>query len=1053
MTNSNNFFELMGWLRQNIDWLNHILKGEEYESVVIDGIEKPSISKSIADQWAPIAAMMQGRNSFKTHAELIASGAPLPEALLAEVWQDTPDLCGLYGWNGTAWEKSPWGMPSSELDSSALARSINGLAVVNYLSEHVLSSRSKNLINPSEIRRGYYYSPSSNAILKSSAYRCSGFIAVEEGETYTLTGSSGAMAAYATARYDQSMVGAATAKTFTVPVGQGIKYVVCNITNTGQDDTTYDLLTQLEKGAYATEIELYRELLPLSLLEGGNELSKQTEKLDSLVSQVITNLFNADEVDFTRRYSPGLLQLIPVDSNPMVSSGHIPVEEGKTYTVSGSALVPNVMGGFFHSESAISAIEAIVANVIEGGYTFYVPTGKNIRFVVFNCYSDVVHTELLGQVQLDEGVYVKPWQPHKKLEVLDPVKFADPEYFGEHFIFESASYNLIDEAMVDYERRYSTGNQGMVIDNLGIAATNFIPVKEGEWYTASGVSIYGQGGYFSEIGDTSSVENINFVTPVVGSGLAFQVPEGRGIHYVVLSLHKEGQNPDSTALAGPAQLEMGEMATDYRPYKKQVKIKESLLPKKSNNESVVFNERAWYTFVGGEDSGGLSDKIPKFARHWLAKDKDLMVVGTGTSLTARSSEHCTEHQDATLRPPLMHSNNFASAMWDKMAWEGQQYRRYDSGHFIETGAFNTTSNLADWDDGPYRAGFTRYSNSANAAVGFVIPEKAWQFNFIYRTDSLGCEQVKVVVAEGNGQVEVFDELTATWKEANGYEFSQRESAPVARSVMVPRASTGEMVARNISTKANTTYQKRLKMRCKGGFIDSRGITKSVSISAVSAGRFMYWGVEWSIREFMITYVNAARGSHNTQADSSSGRGLPLYADNEVHGFKPDLLFFELPIHNDGASNASPYPGGYWQRLTDHFVFSPTYELSLKTRAEHFGYTPEIAMFTASISWNFNGINDDGSLKIEEQQDGKMMSALDKYAEAFLWVKDNHPEAVCIHAAQRWVDAGYAIFGDLRTATEGSGKGGVTFTNEGSHWNDTGSSVMAKVCAPLFKFEK
>jgi hypothetical protein len=200
---------------------------------------------------------------------------------------------------------------------------------------------------------------------------------------------------------------------------------------------------------------------------------------------------------------------------------------------------------------------------------------------------------------------------------------------------------------------------------------------------------------------------------------------------------------------------------------------------------------------------------------------------------------------------------------------------------------------------------------------------------------------------------------------------------------------------------------------------------------------------------MITFINAARGSHNSQAEGI--RGLPRFADNEVFSFKPDLLFFELPIHNDGAANANPYPGGYWSRLTENYVFNPNYELALKTRAAHFGLNPEIGMFTSSISWNFGGIDDDGQLKILEQNDGKMMSALDKYNEAYNYVMENHPEALFINAAARWVDAGFAIFGDLKTATLGSGRDGETFTNEGSHWNDTGSKVIAKFVVPVFDF--
>src|SRR5690606_25614107 len=103
------------------------------------------------------------------------------------------------------------------------------------------------------------------------------------------------------------------------------------------------------------------------------------------------------------------------------------------------------------------------------------------------------------------------------------------------------------------------------------------------------------------------------------------------------------------------------------------------------------------------------------------------------------------------------------------------------------------------------------------------------------------------------------------------------------------------------------------------------------------------------------------GSHNTQAENANG--LPRFADNGVWGFQPALMFFELPIHNDGAADAEPYAAGYWARLTNNFVFRQDYELSMASRAAHFGLDPEFGMFTSSISWNFGGIADDGSLVI------------------------------------------------------------------------------------------
>lgn len=112
--NSNNFFQLVADFQKNIDWLNQVLKGGEGDSVVIDSVTKPSISKDIADKWAGISAMVQGRLAYETKAKMDSAGAPPSGTVLAEVWKDaTPDNNGLYGWNGSAWEKSVYDMISA----------------------------------------------------------------------------------------------------------------------------------------------------------------------------------------------------------------------------------------------------------------------------------------------------------------------------------------------------------------------------------------------------------------------------------------------------------------------------------------------------------------------------------------------------------------------------------------------------------------------------------------------------------------------------------------------------------------------------------------------------------------------------------------------------------------------------------------------------------------------------------------------------------------------------------------------------------------------------
>ena len=615
------------------------------------------------------------------------------------------------------------------------------------------------------------------------------------------------------------------------------------------------------------------------------------------------------------------------------------------------------------------------------------------------------------------------------------------------------SKNILNPANFAFDRRYSIAELKIISEaTLKICSSGLIPVIEGEWYVINGAGVAGinQGGYYGNdatgaVGE-ASLGNITFVNPVDEVGKCFQVPIGQNIKYVVLNL---STNNDRTAIAGNTQLELGEQATEYTPYNLQPKIKEELLPGGGGGTVETDSELKKYTTFGNLFYRGIGDKIPNFRSHFYAKDKDLCVVNTGTSLTARSSEHCTLLEDAAFRPPLMHSNNFASHIWNKLCWSGQQYRRYDSGFFTETGTgWQTQSNIEDWDDGAYRAGFTRFTNNGGG-ISFIVPIDAWQFNFIYRSDSQGSESCVVAVAEGNGKMEVWN--GSAWVEANGYTFSERESAPtILPSVTYQNYNSGaDVTLTDYQVKGNTTYQKRLKMRCKSGTIDSRDITKTVTITN-SSKSLLYWGVEWSPRQYMITYINAARGSHSSQVNGE--HSLLHWQDNEVWGFKPDLLLSEDPIHNSGGAGVPPSTAiaAYFANVTEQFWFANN-GISMKARCLTLGLTePEWALFNTTITWNFQGINDDGTLKVGPISGGLMWSALESQSSVYMAMKTSHSDIIYINAVKNWVDACMDCYHSMRTATEGSGENGATFTNEGSHWNDTGCRVMARVILPILE---
>lgn len=803
------------------------------------------------------------------------------------------------------------------------------------------------------------------------------------------------------------------------------------------------------------------------------DIVAEMDAINARFDEIITsgkNMIDPAKIDFTKYYSPGSTAIATRDNIVYAITGYIPVVEGQSYTISplvGSIGSIQYTGGYFANNQTAEAISSIAFENPSsgGGRTFTVPMGQGIKFVVLNltCISATSNT-LAADYQLEKGTAATnylPYSPQINPDYLVDItaeitaqneKIDDlQEQIDEIVVVDS--FNKINPANILYDRRYSTGEVRIIAaDSNLIAFSGLIPVVEGEWYTASGAGIFQnwQGGYFGDgatnaIG-TAAIQNISWVNPVSGAGRCFQVPTGLGIKYVVVSL---ATNADKTGLAGDAQLEAGEMATAYQPYSPIKQINPDLLPDNPTPEPTETSELLKYTTFGNLNYNGLADKIPNFRKHWYAKDKNLCVVNTGTSLTARSIEHCTDNVNAATRPPLMHSNNFATHIWDALVWEGQNYRRYDSGFFAEVGTWLTASNIAEWDDGAYRSGLTRYSDVAGSQISFVVPVNAWQFNFIFRTDSAGSENCVVTIAEGNGKMEVMNDA-GNWVEANGYTFSQREPGIVTLpTVNYTNPINGNPATiSNYQVKGNTTYQKRLYMRCKSGAIDSRATTKAITISRTS-GRLMYWGVEWSDREFMITYINAARGSHSS-AISSSMSALNHYQDNEVWGFKPDLLLTEDAIHNAGGAGVpnSNYPRAYYGRVTENF-FVANNGISMKARCETLGLeVPEMVLFNTSITWNFGGIDDAGNLKLGVTNDGYMWTALDAQSGCYMHMIENYPDIVYINAVKHFVRACYDCYGDMKTATVGSGKAGKTFTNEGSHWNDTGSRVMARVVLPI-----
>lgn len=401
-----------------------------------------------------------------------------------------------------------------------------------------------------------------------------------------------------------------------------------------------------------------------------------SEKLLEIYSK---NQLNPSFFRFDRRYSTGEGKIIAADNNLIAFGGLMVVKEGQTYTASGDGIYSGRQGGYFADSATDDIGQKSISNItfkaVNGGIEFTVPKGMGIKYAVVSLATNADHTALAGNAQVESGNTVTEYEPYEGAEVVKK-EMLD--------FFEVSSKNMMNPADFKFDRRYSTGSRKIIVADVNLIGSGGLRrVQEGVQYHVSGDGVFGgwQGGYFGAdatdaIGQ-ESIDNITFANPVTGKGKYFEVPKGMGIKYALVSI---ATNADHTQIAGDIQMEVGEMATDYEPYQEKYTIKKEYIPSGSGggNTPTSNKELEKYTTLGSLVFQ-LFGKLPKFVKYWVLKCLDIVIVGTGTSLDARTIEHHTEHKNAKFRPPLMHSNNLASHIWDALSagWN-QQYRRYDS---------------------------------------------------------------------------------------------------------------------------------------------------------------------------------------------------------------------------------------------------------------------------------------------------------------------------------------------------------------------------------------
>lgn len=118
--------QLLTGLPTLIEKLEQIGFGDAASSVTHNGQTRPTLARAIKDEFGALQAMVQGRKSFATKADLIAAGAPAADANghfpLAEVWKDSDENNGIYGWNNGEWVRSTFDSYSTISDDVSAAK-------------------------------------------------------------------------------------------------------------------------------------------------------------------------------------------------------------------------------------------------------------------------------------------------------------------------------------------------------------------------------------------------------------------------------------------------------------------------------------------------------------------------------------------------------------------------------------------------------------------------------------------------------------------------------------------------------------------------------------------------------------------------------------------------------------------------------------------------------------------------------------------------------------------------------------------------------------------
>ena len=621
-----------------------------------------------------------------------------------------------------------------------------------------------------------------------------------------------------------------------------------------------------------------------------------------------------------------------------------------------------------------------------------------------------VASNYFSTLQLEEGTLVTSYESYNPIPKVDTRKIMD----------NSIPLSKLENGFLRGNRiSKNLANYRTFKDGFYISESDGKELKINDWCVSPFIAFNPDTFYIQTKGNRvafySSANESSFISGLAAMGDPFKTPLNANFIRVCTPITEKPNY----------QLEEGTVRTAYEDYL-TYKLDKSLVAGLEEIETETKTEIP-------KISKQLKDFAPNFYKKWLLKNNDVTLVLNGESIST-TNYYAEPYTDAKNRPPLMTEKNFTTFIEEALRWEGQKYFRFDNvGIFTEVGTATTKEYDKAWDwtrsieaELPgvnNRPAITRILEGTNCSVSYLFPNGAKRCDFIFRTDYLNAQNAVVAISAGNGKVQIFDENSGSWIEANGYSYSAKENG-----VLLPNSLYKSM------------YQKRLKMR-KVNIADAN---IRVTITNNGSGRLNYWGYQTSVLDVMFDFILSARGGHSISR-------LENFETWDTDYFKPDLILWQVPIINEGVDvgNADFSPKTT-AKTKEQYAINITNKYAVyKSKS----YAPDVVSFMLWFGMGNNGIDTNNNWVFANDPNGNKVSIptyIYHSIGAMETLNQNVIDLFSLIHKYALEDSNNKSSNIISNILTGSGTMGSTFTIDGGHYNTNGNNVVYKMFGSFFK---